>query len=167
MKTNNFPLRETVFGIEDSVVSTLGVVVGMAAGTDSRYVVILSTLVLIVVESISMAAGTYLSDKSEMEVAHIPYRKIFVRSMSGAVCMILSYVIGGFLAILPFFFLEPLQAIIPSAVISISILFTIGYIKGQLAGINKWRSGLEMSLISISAAALGYLIGKYASIILR
>ena len=76
-----FPVREVVFGLEDSLVSTLGVVVGIAVGTDSRYMVILSALIIIVVESLSMSAGTYLSSKAEMEVAHKSLRLLMRKSL--------------------------------------------------------------------------------------
>ena len=42
-------IREIVFGMEDSLVSTLGAITGIAAGTGSTYVVILSGIVLIFV----------------------------------------------------------------------------------------------------------------------
>jgi len=159
----NIPLRETIFGMEDGIVSTLGVVVGVAAGTNNRYVVILTALVLIIVESLSMAAGTYLSNKSEMEMAHIPMVKIYQKSISGSIYMGIFYILGGFVSIFPIFFLNPSQAILPSVLMSILTLFTIGYVKGGLAGINRIKSGLEMSLVSLTAATIGYLVGKFAS----
>lgn len=62
-------VREVVFGLEDSLVSTLGAVSGIAVGSGDRYVVILSGLVLVAVEAVSMAAGSFLSSKSAAEVA--------------------------------------------------------------------------------------------------
>ncbi|MDP2692635.1 MAG: VIT1/CCC1 transporter family protein [bacterium] len=56
--------REMVFGMEDGMVSTLGAITGIAAATGSHFTVILSGLVIISVESISMAVGSYLSSKS-------------------------------------------------------------------------------------------------------
>jgi predicted membrane protein (TIGR00267 family) len=61
-------IRELVFGLEDSFVSTLGVVIGVAAGTSDQRVVILSGIVLVVVEALSMAAGSFLSSKSHREM---------------------------------------------------------------------------------------------------
>ncbi|KKT35263.1 MAG: hypothetical protein UW23_C0019G0012 [Candidatus Collierbacteria bacterium GW2011_GWA1_44_12] len=159
----DIPVKETIFGMEDGIVSTLGVVVGVAAATDSRKLVILTALVLIVVESLSMAAGTYLSNKSEMEIAHIPLVKTFRKSVSGSLFMGASYVLGGFFSIIPFFFLAPYTAILPSIALSIAALFSIGYFKGQVAGINKIKSGLEMSLVSLTAAIIGYFVGKVVS----
>ena len=61
-------IRELIFGLEDGMVSTLGVIVGIAAGTGQRSVVILSGFVVIAVEALSMAAGSYLSNKSDQEL---------------------------------------------------------------------------------------------------
>ncbi|OGH86802.1 MAG: hypothetical protein A2469_04695 [Candidatus Magasanikbacteria bacterium RIFOXYC2_FULL_40_16] len=65
--------RELVFGMEDGMVSTLGAITGIAAATGNHFTVILSGLVIISVESISMAVGTYLSTKS---VKGIDQRKL-------------------------------------------------------------------------------------------
>lgn len=160
----NFPVREVVFGLEDSLVSTSGVVVGIAAGTDDRYLVILSAIVVVIVESLSMAAGTFLSNKSEMEMAHKTLKTTNRKSLVDSLYMGFSYIIGGFISITPFFFFSVRSAIVSVLVLSVSVLFVIGYIKGWAAGTNKWKSGLEMSLVSLTAAALGYLIGKFASL---
>lgn len=61
-------IRELVFGLEDGLVSTLGAVIGIAAGTEQRGVVILSGVVIIAVEALSMAAGSYLSSKSHRQL---------------------------------------------------------------------------------------------------
>lgn len=61
-------IREVVFGLEDSFVSTLGTISGVAVGSGDRYIVILTGLVLVVVEATSMAAGSYLSSKAAQEL---------------------------------------------------------------------------------------------------
>lgn len=61
-------LREVVFGIEDGMVSTLGTISGIAIGSGDRDTVLLSGIVIIAVESISMAVGSYISNSSAKEV---------------------------------------------------------------------------------------------------
>ena len=61
-------IRELVFGLEDGLVSTTGAVVGIAAGVQDSRIVILSGCVIIIVEALSMAAGTYLSAKSQRQM---------------------------------------------------------------------------------------------------
>lgn len=61
-------IKEVVFGMEDGMVSTLGAITGIAVGSKNHFTVVLSGLVIIAVESISMGIGSYLSSRSEEEV---------------------------------------------------------------------------------------------------
>jgi VIT1/CCC1 family predicted Fe2+/Mn2+ transporter len=61
-------IRELIFGLEDGLVSTMGAVAGVAAGTEDGRIVVLSGVVLIAVEALSMAAGSYLSSKSHRQM---------------------------------------------------------------------------------------------------
>lgn len=63
-----FAIREIVFGMEDGMVSTLGAITGIAVATGNHFTVVLSGLVVVAVESISMGVGSYLSNKSEFDV---------------------------------------------------------------------------------------------------
>ncbi len=69
-------MREVVFGMEDGLVSTLGVITGVAAGTANSFVVLLTGFVVVCVESLSMAAGTYLSSKSLTEVEKVRLQQL-------------------------------------------------------------------------------------------
>ena len=73
-KISSALLREIVFGLEDGMVSTLGAVTGIATATGSQFSTLLSGLVVVSVESISMAVGSYLSNKSEKDTDN---RKLF------------------------------------------------------------------------------------------
>lgn len=61
-------IRELVFGLEDGMVSTLGSITGIAAATKDPFTVVLAGFVIVAVESISMAVGSYLSSKSERAI---------------------------------------------------------------------------------------------------
>lgn len=173
MTAKTLPVREIIFGLEDGIVSTLGVLVGIAIGTNSRSTIVLSGLVVIFVESLSMAAGTYLSSKSQLEI-HLaqdkknPFRSLFHRHprnlpVKESLFMGMSYVIGGLVSLISFFIFSPVAAIIPAVFISSLFLFSVGFYKGKLAKINSVKSGLEMVLISTVVSFVGYLIGKTAS----
>jgi len=60
-------LREAVFGTQDGLISTVGALTGIAAGTHNRETVVIAGCVIIAVESLSMAAGSYLSSKSQRQ----------------------------------------------------------------------------------------------------
>lgn len=61
-------IREVVFGLEDSFVSTMGTVSGIAVGSGDIRAVLLAGIVLVTVEALSMAAGSYLSSKAATEL---------------------------------------------------------------------------------------------------
>lgn len=61
-------IKEVVFGMEDGMVSTLGAITGIAAATQDHYTVLLAGFVVVSVESISMAVGSYISSKSKRAV---------------------------------------------------------------------------------------------------
>ncbi|XOA42844.1 MAG: VIT1/CCC1 transporter family protein [Candidatus Nealsonbacteria bacterium] len=63
-----YNIREIVFGVEDGMLSTLGALTGIAAGSNNHFFIILSGFVIVIVEAISMGIGSYLSTKSVKEV---------------------------------------------------------------------------------------------------
>ena len=67
-------IREVVFGMEDGMVSTLGAITGIAAATQNYFIVLLTGFVVVAVESISMAVGSYISSKSKRAIDE---RKLF------------------------------------------------------------------------------------------
>ena len=77
-----------------------------------------------------------------------------------------SYILGGLVSLASFFLLPVGMAVISAVLVSFTFLFTIGYIKGNLAKINPIKSGLEMMAVSALASLVGFIIGKLASITL-
>jgi len=61
-------IREAIFGVQDGLVSTLGVVSAVAAATDERFLILVAGIVTALAGMFSMAAGEYLSSKSQREV---------------------------------------------------------------------------------------------------
>jgi len=61
-------IRELIFGINDGLVSTLSLVSGVAGAQPGRRVILLAGVAGLLAGAISMAAGAYISTKSEREV---------------------------------------------------------------------------------------------------
>ena len=65
-------LRNFVFGVEDSLVSTVGLLSGIAIAGMNRESIFATGVVLIFVEAVSMAAGSFLAETSaETVTSHI------------------------------------------------------------------------------------------------
>jgi VIT1/CCC1 family predicted Fe2+/Mn2+ transporter len=60
--------REFVFGAQDGLISTVGLLSGVAAATQNRTVVVLTGLAAGLTGGLSMATGSYLSAKTERDI---------------------------------------------------------------------------------------------------
>ncbi len=61
-------IREFVFGIQDGLISTVGLLAGVQGATESSFVVIITGFTAMFAGAISMAAGSYLSSSAEKEI---------------------------------------------------------------------------------------------------
>ena len=60
-------IRNFTFGVEDSLVSTVGLLAGIALAGVGRETIVVTGLVLIFVEAFSMGVGSLLSEQSVEE----------------------------------------------------------------------------------------------------
>jgi len=61
-------IREFIFGIQDGLISTVGLLAGVQGATESNAIVILTGVTAMLAGAISMAAGSYLSSSAEKEI---------------------------------------------------------------------------------------------------
>ena len=61
-------IREFIFGIQDGLISTVGLLAGMQAAGSSRFVVLMAGSTAVLAGAFSMAAGSYLSSKAEKDI---------------------------------------------------------------------------------------------------
>jgi VIT1/CCC1 family predicted Fe2+/Mn2+ transporter len=73
----------------------------------------------------------------------------------------LSYVIGGFVPLIPYFYVtEALDGLEISAIITLICLFIFGFFKSKITGINPWTGGLKVMMIGALAAGAAFSIAK-------
>lgn len=154
-------LRSIIFGVEDALVSTTGVVVGISAGSSDRSFVILAGIVLVAVEAVSMSAGQYLSEETVHEMTSRKRKdSVFV----SALLMFLSYGLAGSLPVLPFFFLDTRNSAILSVLLAFVGLYVLGYLKGKYLGVPSKRSGMKMVIVGGAATLLGVIVGYFLKV---
>ena len=61
-------VREAIFGAQDGVTSILAVVITVATATNQKYAVLIAGIAAALAEILSMAAGEYMSSKSQREI---------------------------------------------------------------------------------------------------
>jgi len=151
-------LRNFIFGVEDSLVSTVGLLSGIAIAEVPRHTIFLTGIVLIFVEAFSMAAGTFLSESSAE--GYVKRREVPVGpAAKRGVLMFGSYFLSGFIPLFPYAFLEPSQAFPISISASIIALFALGAWGGSISKTSVFRSALRMAVIGGVAIAVGVAAG--------
>lgn len=153
-------LRNFIFGVEDSLVSTVGLLSGIAVGGIIRSEIILTGVILIFVEAFSMGVGSLLSEHSSEEYLHgrdIPIRM----SVKGGFIMFISYFLAGFIPLSPYFFLEIDLALKISILFSLIALFVLGGINAKISKLGLLRHGLEMLIIGGIAVGIGVIVAIF------
>ena len=164
MKITPESLRSIVFGVEDSLVSTVGLISGIAFVGVPKVTLLMTGTVLIFVEAFSMAVGSLLSDNSVRELEEkksIP----FAKSLSSALTMFLSYFFFGFVVLAPYLLFAGLYALYISISVSIAVLFILGIFSGRMSGVDFIKKGLSMALIGGAAIILGITVGSVVDLL--
>lgn len=155
-------IRNFIFGVEDSLVSTVGLLSGVAiAGTDIK-TIILAGIVLIFVEAFSMGAGSLLSENSAAEVA-VGREVPLARSYLSSFIMFISYFAAGFIPLSPYLFLPIAQAFWVSIAAALVALLILGIVSAKIARTVLWKQALQMLVIGGIAVGLGVAIGIFVS----
>ncbi len=151
-------LRNTVFGAEDSLVSTVGLLSGVSfAGLGSREIVT-SGVILILVEALSMGAGTYIADDSTNELERLQSEK--ENQLYNAAVMFFSYVLVGLIPLTPYLLSTDTRvAFYYSLGATLFALFCLGLFRGFYIGRSLWKSAVKITLIGSITAAIGVIVG--------
>jgi len=154
-------LRNFVFGVEDSLVSTVGFLSGVATAGVSSMNIIISGLVLIFVEAFSMAMGSLVSEHSVQE--YLKQQEVgFKKSLFGSIIMFVSYFVSGFIPLLPYLFWKPEIALGLSILASLIMLFVLGAISAIKSGLPVMRHGFEILMIGGFVILVGVVVGQAA-----
>lgn len=151
-------IRNSIFGVEDSLVSTVGLLSGVAVAGVPKSTILLVGIVLIFVEAISMAAGSFLSEQSVRE--YTTKEKSASRlAVVGGIIMFFSYFVSGFIPLFPYLIFEVEIAFWVSIFISFLTLFILGAYSAKVFGAKIWKSGLRMLFVGGLAISIGVIIG--------
>jgi len=146
-----------MFGLQDGIVSTTGVVIGISTGISNKEIIVLAALVAVTVEASSMAAGQYSSEKAvhQMDKNGKHTDNLYI----GALIMFVAYLMGGALPIVPTVIFDQPFAKIMAIASAFLGLFIVGYIKGRLVEHKPLRSAIELFIIGSIATIVGIIVG--------
>lgn len=151
-------IRNVVFGVEDSLVSTVGVLTGIASVHIARETLILAGVVYIIVEGFSMAAGSYLSEESVQEFN----AKSDVQNSNalvGGVIMFISSISAGFLVLASYFLIPSDLALYVSVCVALTALGILGYVHAKISHVKPLPRVIRMVIVGGIAIVLGIVVG--------
>mgnify|MGYP003621452527 FL=1 len=154
-------LQSAMFGFNDALVSTTGVIVGISTGTGNKQVVILAGVVTILVEALSMGSGQYLSSKSAHQLDRSDSFKVPL--ISGLI-MFGAYFLAGLVPLLSII-IFPMRYLRDNAIVAaLSCLLVLGYAKGRIVKVPPIRSAMEVLIIGGITTAIGIIAGNIFSV---
>ena len=150
-------LRSILFGIEDSLISTTGLIAGISVGSKNNRFVFLAVIVAIFIEGVAMGVGEYLSDDEVNDLDKLK-RNIDNPLLSGLL-MLISYIFAGMILLSPILFVSFPTSLVISIVFAFLAFFMLGYTKGKLLNTSPVRGGLKILTVGGFATILGLLMG--------
>jgi len=158
VKVHEDYLRSALFGLQDGLVSTTGVVVGISTGVENKSIIILAAFVAVTVEASSMAAGQYSSEKAVHQMDKTGRHDDNL--LLGALIMFFAYLLAGMVPIIPIIIFDQTVAKVVAIIASFIALFVIGFFKGRLVEHSPWRSAIELFFVGASATLIGITVGQ-------
>lgn len=155
-------IRSAFFGLQDGLVSTTGVVVGISAGVNNKEIVVLASLVAVTVEATSMAAGQYSSEKAVHQMDKTG--KHTDSLLIGALIMFFAYLGAGLIPIAPVLIVGPPQSSVISIILALTGLFIVGLFRGWISKEHPIRNAVELMVIGGVATGIGLVVGHFLKI---
>ncbi len=159
-KNSDLYIRNIIFGISDSLVSTVGLLSGVAVSGVSGHILVLTGVVYAFVEAFSMAVGSFFSEQLTEE-----YKVKSEVSLSGplqaGIIMFISFLFIAFIPIAPYLIFSGVEALLLSIGVSILTLFIAGSISAKVTHVNVLSHATKMVLLGGAAIVLGVVVGRF------
>lgn len=142
------------FGTTSGVITTLGLLVGLAAGTHSKLVVISGVLVIAVADALSDGFGIHVSEESENS-----HTSAEIWMSTWATCV--SKLLCAISFLLPLWILDLQHAVVASLLWGATILAVISWWLAAEQGKNHWMVIGEHIAVGAVVVAVSHLVGLW------
>ena len=157
-KDGGMYVRNFTFGVEDSLVSTVGLLSGIAIAGTPKETIILAGIILIFVEAFSMGVGSVMSENSAEEYEARREMPLH-RSVLAGTTMFFSYFAAGFIPLAPYLLFPTVQALALSIIFSLGALFLLGAGSARISRTSALRQGALFLSLGGAAIVIGVLVG--------
>ena len=163
MKTSALYLRSVVFGMNDSLVSTVGFLAGISVAGVPKATIVLTGIIYALVEAFSMAMGDFLSEESAEE--YVSRSNVNDRSsIISAVLMFVSCVFASLIPLVPYMLFASGAALVVSISLSVSSLFVVGVASARFSRLPMLWRGVRMASLGGAAIVMGVAVGLFMPI---
>lgn len=161
-------LREFVYGGMDGAVTTFAVVTGAAGANFSTQVILILGFANVLADGFSMAVGSYLSEKSDQQLAESKGEKnenSIDTAKKASIATFISFLFVGFipLSVYTIDYAFDLgmgnDALVWSILLTLAAFAAIGYLRGYLSKVDKARTTMESLSLGAAAASISYIVG--------
>jgi VIT1/CCC1 family predicted Fe2+/Mn2+ transporter len=141
------------FGLTSGIITTLGLMVGLEAGTGSRVAVIGGIATIAIADALSDALGMHVSQESDRRRSA---REIWETTGS----TFLTKLVVALTFVAPVWYLDLTQAIWASVGWGLVLLGGFSYVIGRKRAKNPWRVVVEHWVIALVVVAITYWVGR-------
>jgi VIT1/CCC1 family predicted Fe2+/Mn2+ transporter len=142
------------FGLTSGIITTLGLVVGLAAGTASRLAVLGGIVTIAVADSLSDALGIHVSEESESVHTQREIWASTVATFASKLMMALSFAV-------PVLAFELATAVAVSVAWGVVALAALSHHLARLQGVRAWPVVAEHLAVAAAVIAISHLVGRW------
>ncbi|MBN2042301.1 MAG: hypothetical protein JW754_00680 [Candidatus Aenigmarchaeota archaeon] len=146
------------FGLTSGIITTLGLIVGLHAGTNSRIAVLGGILVIAIADALSDALGIHISEESE--------NKHTVKEIwESTAYTFFSKLVFSMTFMVPVLFLELYTAIIVSIIWGLSLIAVFSFYIACKQKASPWKMMAEHLVIAALVIIITHYVGDWAAMV--
>jgi VIT1/CCC1 family predicted Fe2+/Mn2+ transporter len=150
-------IRDVVYGANDGLITTFAVVAGVVGGGLSARAMLIIGVANLIADGLSMGVGNYLSIRSHESALAAQNRPEEEASPARhGIATLVAFVAAGAVPLLPFALGIVDHGFALSVVLTLTMLFTVGALRGLITVERWWFGGLEMLLLGAIVAVAAY-----------
>ena len=145
------------FGLTSGVITTLGLMVGLNSGTNSKLAVIGGILTIAIADAFSDALGIHISEESESKHTE---KEIWESTIS----TFLSKFLFALIFVIPVLVFQLETAILVSVIFGLAILCILSFYIAKEQGTKPWKVITEHLIVVIVVIVMTHYLGKWVSL---
>lgn len=144
------------FGLTSGIITTLGLIIGLNAGTHSKLVVLGGILVIAIADALSDAAGMHISEEAENKHTQKEIWESTFSTLSSKFVFALTFAV-------PVLLFQLSTAIIISIIWGLAIIAGISFYIAKREKTKPFKVVVEHLLLTVLVIILTHFVGKFVA----